>query len=203
MPTTSPFMSWVAGAIGPLALAAAVALGAPSDAVAQAPTKAQQSAIRSACPADYRSYCASVPPGGKAALDCLQQNATKLSDACRSAVQAAGSSAAAAPAPAPAASANPDATTPAPDPGSAKGKSTGAAKSPPPVAAAPAPTPKPAVVVVTPRQELALVRQACGPDFRAHCRNVPLGGGNAVACLKENAASLSPRCQKALASFAR
>lgn len=175
---------------GAAAFVALLALGLPSVALAQAPTKAQQSAIRSACPDDYRSYCASVPPGGQASLACLQQNAAKLSDACRSAVQAVGGAAAApsdAPAPAP--------TDGKPAANGTKSTATPATKAAP---AAPAPA-----AALTPRQELALVRQSCARDVRTHCRGVPIGGGNVVACLKENAASLSSRCQSALAPFAR
>lgn len=163
-------------------------------AMAQAPSKAQQSAIRSACPSDYRSYCASVPPGGMPALNCLQQNVSKLSDACRTAVQAVGGSAAAAPAttPAPAPAPASDATKPAAKTGAAP-----AAKAPAAAAAAPP------AARLAPRQEAALIRQSCSRDFRTHCRGVPIGGGNVVACLKANAASLSPRCQSALAPFAQ
>jgi hypothetical protein len=165
--------------------------------MAQTPSKAQQSAIRSACPTDYRTYCASVPPGGMPALNCLQQNVAKLSDACRTAVQAVGGSAAA-----PA-----DATVPAGDATKPAAKTTGAApaakapaaaKAPPAAAAA-----TPPAVNLAPRQEAALIRQSCSRDFRAYCRGVPIGGGNVIACLKANAASLSPRCQSALAPFAR
>ncbi|MCX5579162.1 cysteine rich repeat-containing protein [Kaistia terrae] len=170
--------------------------------MAQTPSKAQQSAIRSACPTDYRTYCASVPPGGMPALNCLQQNVAKLSDACRTAVQAVGGSAAA-PATQPA-----DATAPAGDATKPAAKTTGAApatkapaaaaKTPPAAAAA-----TPPAVNLAPRQEAALIRQSCSRDFRTHCRGVPIGGGNVIACLKANAASLSPRCQSALAPFAQ
>jgi hypothetical protein len=175
-----------------IALAGLLASGALQGAAAQTPTKAQQSAIRSACPDDYRSYCASVPPGGQASLACLQQNAAKLSDACRTAVQAAGGGAAPAPADAPAAA-----------DGKPAANGTKGTAAPAPKAAPAAPAPDPADTALTPREELALVRQACARDVRAHCRGVPIGGGNVVACLKENAASLSSRCQSALAPFAR
>ena len=56
--------------------------------LAQQPTDAQRSAIRSACRADYEANCSSVPPGGMASLQCLQQNMSKLSGACQSAVSA-------------------------------------------------------------------------------------------------------------------
>ncbi|BCP51812.1 hypothetical protein K32_04290 [Kaistia sp. 32K] len=177
-----------------------------SGAQAQTPTEAQQSAIRSACPADYKSHCAGIPPGGKAALACLQQSAAKLSDACRTAVQAVGGSAATTPAPAaPAASAAPADSKPAGQSSTttAPGKTTPGKTTVAPAAKAAAPEATPAPGALTPRQELALVRQSCAKDFRSHCRGVPIGGGNVVACLKENAASLSPRCQKALAPLAQ
>jgi hypothetical protein len=53
-------------------------------------------------------------------------------------------------------------------------------------------------VALTPRQEIMIVRQTCGPDFRRLCGSVPLGGGRGIACLRANAASLSPGCQSAL-----
>jgi hypothetical protein len=187
-----PFPAVVLVGAGLLALAA---LGT-NNALAQAPTKAQQSAIRSACPDDYRSLCASVPPGGQASLACLQQNAAKLSDACRTAVQAVGGGSATAPA---------DAASTSTD---AKPGAKAATSTPAPAPAAPAaktatPAPSPAPEALAPRQELALVRQSCARDVRTHCRGVPIGGGNIVACLKANAASLSSRCQSALAPFAR
>jgi len=190
----------------PIVVAAIFALACGSQlAMAQAPSKAQQSAIRSACPSDYRAYCASVPPGGKPALDCLQQNVAKLSDACRTAVQAVSGSAATTPADAAPASgeAKPDTTTPPPatTTDAAPAAKTPVAKTPAtkaPVAAA-----APPAADLAPRQEAALIRQSCRRDFRTLCRGVPIGGGNVIACLKANVASLSPRCQSALAPFAQ
>jgi hypothetical protein len=65
----------------------AIATTATVAAAAQS-TPAQQSAIRSACRADYQANCASVPPGGQASLACLAQNMAKLSPSCRQAVSA-------------------------------------------------------------------------------------------------------------------
>lgn len=182
----------------------ALAFGSPF-AMAQAPSKAQQSAIRSACPSDYRTYCASVPPGGKPALDCLQQNVAKLSDACRTAVQAVSGSAATAPAASPPASGEAKSGTTTPPPatttGAAPAVKTPVAKTP--ATKAPAAAAAPAGADLAPRQEAALIRQSCRRDFRTHCRGVPIGGGNVIACLKANAASLSPGCQSALAPFAQ
>ncbi|HSD54730.1 MAG TPA: hypothetical protein VLC47_11230 [Burkholderiales bacterium] len=42
------------------------------------------------------------------------------------------------------------------------------------------------------------VRQACRADYLKHCFGIPPGGGAALACLKQNAASASPGCQEAL-----
>src|SRR5262249_5551261 len=54
----------------------------------QQPTEAQLTALRSACPRDYGTYCGSVPAGGAAALQCLQQNVASLSPNCKAAVEA-------------------------------------------------------------------------------------------------------------------
>jgi hypothetical protein len=71
---------------GTAALHALAFMGFGAPAGAQAPTQAQQSAIRSACPSDFRAHCAGVQPGGQAALACLQQNMAKLSPGCQSAL---------------------------------------------------------------------------------------------------------------------
>jgi hypothetical protein len=68
------------------------------------PTAAQQQAIRNACRGDFQANCSGVSPGGQAALACLQQNASRLSAACRQAVAAVSGGGAATPA-APAAAA--------------------------------------------------------------------------------------------------
>src|ERR1700693_5259289 len=57
-------------------------------AFSQAPTDAQRSAIRSQCRSDYQAHCASIPPGGAASLQCLQQNMSSLSPGCQSAARA-------------------------------------------------------------------------------------------------------------------
>ena len=53
---------------------------------------------------------------------------------------------------------------------------------------------------MSPREEMALMRQACGADYRTYCRGVRPGEGRAIACLRDNAASLSPGCQRMLMS---
>ena len=50
------------------------------------------------------------------------------------------------------------------------------------------------------RREVAILRQACSADYRTLCRGVRPGGGAAIACLRDNSQSLSPRCQNALMS---
>lgn len=72
-------------------------------------------------------------------------------------------------------------------------KSAPAATTTAPAAAAPAPS-------MTPREEMAIAREACGPDFRAFCKSVALGGGRGIACLRENMSRLSPACQKVLSA---
>ena len=58
----------------------------PPLAAAQQPTSEQQSAIRTACRADFMAHCRGVPAGGAAALACLKDNATKISPACQKAL---------------------------------------------------------------------------------------------------------------------
>jgi len=141
------------------------------------PSSAQISAIRSACRSDYPKVCAGVPTGGAPALQCLEKNKAKLSAGCEKAVSAAsggGATAAAAAAGAPAAAG---------------------------AAAAAAPT----VIVLRPmrpREELLVLRSACGADVRSICGAVPPGGGRIVQCLATNAAQLSPACKDVLSQFA-
>jgi hypothetical protein len=170
----------------PKAAAPAAATAAPSKsaepkaaaaAPAGQPTSAQISAIRSACRSDYPKVCAGVPTGGAPALQCLEKNKAKLSAGCEKAVSAASGGAA------PAASAAPAAA--------------GAA-----AAAAPA---APAVIVLRPmrpREELLVLRSACGADVRSICGGVQPGGGRIVQCLATNAAQLSPACKDVLSQFA-
>ena len=148
-----------------------------SAAPAAQPSSAQVSAIRSACRSDYPKVCAGVPTGGAAALQCLEKNKTKLSANCEKAVAAASGGAAPAAAPA------------------KEGATT----------AAPGAAPAPAVIVLRPlrpREELFVLRSACGGDVRSVCGGVQPGGGRIVQCLARNAGSLSPACKGVLAPFA-
>jgi hypothetical protein len=156
----------------------APAAAAPKATAAKQPTSTQISAIRSACRSDYPKICAGVPTGGAAALQCLEKNKAKLSAGCEKAVAAATGGAAA-----PAAGAAP------------------AAAGAPAAAAAPA---APVVIVLRPmrpREELFVLRSACGGDVRTICGGVAPGGGRIVQCLATNAASLSPACQDVLSQF--
>ena len=145
------------------------------------PTTAQISAVRSACRSDYPKVCAGVPTGGAPALQCLEKNKAKLSAGCEKAVSAAGGGGATAAAPA----------------AGAVSAAAGAA-----TAAAPA---APAVIVLRPmrpREELFVLRSACGADVRSICGGVAPGGGRILQCLATNAAQLSPACKDVLSQFA-
>jgi hypothetical protein len=146
---------------------------------ARKPDQAQVAAIRSACRSDYQQNCAGVPPGGAAALQCLEKNKSKLSANCEKAVSAAGDGAAA----------------PAAGGASAAAAPTGPAANP---AAAPALVLRP----MRPREELFVLRSACGGDVRTLCGSVPPGGGRIIQCLATQAASLSPACKDVLSQFA-
>jgi cysteine rich repeat protein len=76
-------------------------------------------------------------------------------------------------------------------------------------AAAGAPTAAPAeappVLVLRPmlpREELFVLRSACGADVRALCAGVAPGGGRIIQCLVVRAASLSADCRAVLSEFA-
>ena len=150
---------------------------AAASTTAKKPTSAQAAAIRSACRSDYQKVCAGVPTGGSAALQCLEQNKSRVSAPCQQAVGAAGGGAATA----------------------AAGGATPAA----PATAAPA-APAPALVLrqLRPREEIFVLRSACGGDVRSLCGGVQPGGGRIVQCLATKAASLSPACKKVLSQFA-
>ena len=151
----------------------------PKAASTKKPSQAQVSAIKSACRSDYPRVCAGVPTGGAPALECLEKNKAKVSAACAKAVAAVGGGAA------PAAAAG--------------GDSSGGA---PAATAAPAST----VLVLRPmrpREQLFVLRSACGGDVRTLCAGVPVGGGRIVQCLATQAAALSPACKDVLSQFAQ
>jgi hypothetical protein len=158
----------------PAATAAPAAPKAAAGSAAKKPTDAQIAAIRSACRSDYPKVCAGVPTGGAPALQCLDKNKSKVSSGCQQALNVAGGGAAPA----------------------ATGAPAGSAAAP--AAAAPA------VIVLRPmrpREELFVLRSACGGDVRSLCGGVAPGGGRIVQCLATNAASLSPACKDVLSQF--
>jgi hypothetical protein len=173
---SEPAKTEAAPAAEPAAKPAAEAT--PKTAAPKQPSSAQVGAVKSACRSDYPKVCASVPPGGAPALECLEKNKAKVSAACAKAVTAAAGGGATATA-APAAAAAP--------------------------CAGAAPAAAPAVIVLRPlrpREELFIVRSACGADIRTLCGGVQPGGGRIVQCIASNAASLSPGCKDVLAPFA-
>lgn len=66
--------------------------------------------------------------------------------------------------------------------------------------AAATPAPQAMMPAFSPREELMILRETCGSDFRALCRMVPLGGGRGIACLRDNLQRVSPACHKVLTS---
>lgn len=171
--TTAPATPAPAPAASAPAKAAAPVAAPKAAATAPKPTDAQTSAIRSACRSDYQKNCASVPPGGAASLQCLQKSMSKLSPSCQKAVSAVGGG------------------------GAASAPATAAA----PAADAPAPAPL-VLRPMRPREELFVLRSACGADVRTLCGGVAPGGGRIVQCLAVRAASLSPACKEVLGQFA-
>jgi hypothetical protein len=145
------------------------------------PGDAQVAAIRSSCRSDYQKVCAGVPTGGQAALQCLEKNKAKVSASCQQAVNAASGGTAA----------------------PARGGTPAAAAAAAPTAA-PAAAPAPVLVLrpMRPREELFVLRSACGGDVRALCGGIQPGGGRIVQCLASQAASISPACKEVLSQFA-
>jgi hypothetical protein len=59
-----------------------------AEAAGPAPTAEQLSAIKFTCRSDFRANCRGVPQGGPEALACLQRNAPRLSQNCRTSLAA-------------------------------------------------------------------------------------------------------------------
>jgi hypothetical protein len=156
---------------------------ASADAEGKKPSSAQIAAIRSACRSDYQKTCAGVPTGGAAALNCLENNKSKLSRGCQQAVNAAGRGGAT--------------TTPA-----AAAAPPGAATATGSPEAAPAAAPALVLRSMAPREVLFVLRSACGNDVRTLCAGMPPGGGRIIQCLATQAAALSPACSNILSRFA-
>ena len=166
----------------------------PIVADAQQPTPQQQSAIRASCRSDFQANCAGVPTGGAEALNCLKQNAAKVSPPCQQALAAVGGGASAPTAGAmPAPAMQPPAAAPMQPPGGGMGQGMGQAPMGQGMGMSGGGRPPP-----TMREEMMLTREMCGPEFRQFCPNVQLGGGRAMQCLEANAPSLSPGCRQAL-----
>ncbi|WP_020176484.1 cysteine rich repeat-containing protein [Methyloferula stellata] len=70
--------------LGGIALVTALALANGTNTA-----MAQQSVIREACAADYKSLCSGVQPGGGRIIACLKENAGKLSPGCQKALESA------------------------------------------------------------------------------------------------------------------
>jgi hypothetical protein len=152
---------------------AAESKAAPAATAAKKPTDAQVSAIRNACRSDYPKVCAGVPTGGAPALECLEKNKARVSAGCGKALAAAGG-------------------------GSAPAAGGGAP------AAGAAPAAAPVVIVLRPmlpREELFVMRSACGADIRTLCAGVAPGGGRIMQCVANRAADLSPGCKDVLVPF--
>ena len=58
----------------------------------------------------------------------------------------------------------------------------------------------PALAQQPTQAQIGAIRQSCRADYQSHCADVPTGGKAALACLQQNAASLSPSCQQAVAA---
>jgi outer membrane biosynthesis protein TonB len=212
---------WYVPALAGLVLASMCAA-----AQAQAPSKAQQDAIRSNCRSDFMRNCSSVTPGGREALECLMQNKAKVSGGCQGALNAISAPAAAKPEPKPepkAAAPKPEPTPavaapaapaepapkrakPEPEPKAKPAPRTVATPARPAPPAVPQPTaPAPAAVAAPPPPaqqpklgEAILIRRFCTTDFRVLCKGVPLGQGRAIQCLANNGPALSPGCRQAM-----
>jgi hypothetical protein len=157
--------------VAPTAVPAAAPAAPPAAARKLSAAQRQEAkAIAQACRSDYRVHCAGIPPGGSASLACLKRNARTLSRGCLAALVSA--------------------------------PTAGAAHAAPPAApaavAVAAPPMEPAPLLVTPREERFIVRNACGADFATYCGGLRPGLGRIAACLHYNRSNLSPRCQQAL-----
>ena len=172
-PAVAPKEESAAPPARPAAEGAAPAPPKAATAITSKPSNANIAAIRSACRGDYPRVCAGVPTGGAPALQCLEKNKSRVSAACQKAVTAVN--------------------------GSAAPPTAGAAE------ASPAGAPPAAALVLRPmrpREELFVLRSACGADVRALCGGVAPGGGRLIQCIATQSASLSPDCRAVLSEFA-
>jgi hypothetical protein len=174
-----------------LLLAAAFALA--TQALAQAPSEAQREAIKSNCRSDYIAHCSSIPPGGAAALECLQKNMSSLSAACAGAVRAVE---------APAAEPKSEkAEEPKAEPKTEPKAEPSKEAAPAAKEAKPAAETKAASAARKPTQaQISAIRSACQADYPKVCAGVPTGGAPALQCLEKNKAKVSAACAKAVAA---
>jgi hypothetical protein len=155
---------------------ATIAFAAATAAFSQAPTDAQRSAIRSECRSDYQAHCASIPPGGMASLQCLQQNMSSLSSACQTAVRA----------------------VDAPAEPKAEAAPAAATAKPAETAAEPAPKAASTMAKKPSNAQIAAIRSACRSDYQETCSGVSTGSAAALNCLETNKSKLSAMCQRAV-----
>jgi hypothetical protein len=175
-------------------LAFGIVLATP--AFAQGPSEAQREAIKSNCRSDYMAHCSSIPPGGAASLQCLQQNMGSLSASCASAVKAVGAPAETKSEPAAGAKEEPakqeTKSEPASGSESAKSESTKSEPAKSSTKAAGGTGGKPTSA------QISAVRSNCRSDYPKVCAGVPTGGAPALQCLEKNKAKLSAACEKAV-----
>jgi hypothetical protein len=172
-PAVAPKEESAAPPARPAAEGAAPAPPKAATATTSKPSNATVAAIRGACRGDYPRVCAGVPTGGAPALQCLEKNKSRVSAACQKAVTAVNGSAA---------------------PPTARAAEASPAGGPPAAALVLRP--------MRPREELFVLRSACGADVRALCGGVAPGGGRLIQCLAARSASLSPDCRGVLSEFA-
>ena len=188
------------GAATLFASMAAVVFCTATPGFSQAPTDAQRSAIRAQCRSDYEAHCASIPPGGAASLQCLQQNISGLSSGCQAAVRAVE----------PSAESRTESRTepktdsktesePAATPKEAREPESAPAKPAVETAAPAAPRVAPSAAGKKPSgAQISAIRSACRSDYPRVCAGVPTGGAAALQCLERNTSKVSAACAQAV-----
>ena len=188
------------GAATLFASMAAVVFCTATPGFSQAPTDAQRSAIRAQCRSDYEAHCASIPPGGAASLQCLQQNISGLSSGCQAAVRAVE----------PSTESRTESRTepktesktesePAATPKEAREPESAPAKPAVETAAPAAPRVAPSAAGKKPSgAQISAIRSACRSDYPRVCAGVPTGGAAALQCLEKNTSKVSAACAQAV-----
>jgi len=188
------------GAATLFASMAAVVFCTATPGFSQAPTDAQRSAIRAQCRSDYEAHCASIPPGGAASLQCLQQNISGLSSGCQAAVRAVE----------PSTESRTESRTepktesktesePAATPKEAREPESAPAKPAVESAAPAAPRVAPSAAGKKPSgAQISAIRSACRSDYPRVCAGVPTGGAAALQCLERNTSKVSAACAQAV-----